>query len=54
MSLKIGHVLIDFVATIKNPDANLSQIFDWNLRWLQNLSKFGSGSIKLPMLTRRT
>ena len=34
ISKYFGHVLIDFVMTIKNPDSNSSQIFDWNSRRL--------------------
>ena len=51
MSIKIGHVLIDFVTTIKNTDLNSFRIFDWNPRRLQNLLKFCSRSIAWPKLT---
>ena len=43
--------LIDFVATIKNPDPNLSWIFDWNPRglWI-NLIKTSSRLHRLSLV----
>ena len=50
-SILSGHNLISFVMTIIDPDPNSSQIFNWNPRRLQNLSKFRSRSTASPKLT---